>query len=213
MSSKLSQKQINKLFFTPIINKLFEDGLILESDFNNQDILKEKVDLFHFENAHRMEFPLLIDHRETLIRIADKEYENDHTELGVSLYATYVEHSLNRVIQLACKKKKLDEKTTIEIIKNINIHGKCSWLLLLLDLPAINPKHKKTILTLSDERNSYFHYKWKTDMDDDVEPKTNKNIEKLKAIKLLLKYLRNYESKLEFKGKKGIIENISSNYR
>jgi hypothetical protein len=82
----------------------------------------------------------------------------------------------------------------------------------LLDLPIIRQEYVKTILEISDERNSYFHYKWKPEPDTDKVPDLDKEKkdeeEKIKKIKSLLRYLKAYETKFEFKGKKKHIDKM-----
>ena len=136
--------------------------------------------------------------------VAKEQNNKGADDFSTALYATFVEHTLNRIIHLACVSKKTDVKTQSEIIKNINISGKCTWLIKLLNLPPFNTSHIKTIESISAERNSYIHYKWKPSKDEisNHDREKIKINEKLKKIKSLLKYLRTYEAKIEFKGKK-----------
>lgn len=76
----------------------------------------------------------------------------------------------------------------------------------MLGLPPLKSDYVKTILAIADERNSFFHYKWKPDPDTDKIPDLDReekvHSEKIKKVKALIKYLKNYETKLEFGGKK-----------
>jgi hypothetical protein len=124
-----------------------------------------------------------------------------------------VEHTLNSIIHHQCFKKKFDEKTKLDILRNVNLIGKCSWLIKLLGLPPMKSDHVKTILAIADERNSFFHYKWKPDPDTDKIPDLDKEdrvySEKIKKIKALIKYLKNYETNQEYGGKKKKIIKVS----
>jgi hypothetical protein len=207
---KKYEKEIAQNVFTNIINKLFEEGVILESDFLDKKKIDDKVGDYIVKNHGRFDFELTVDHRETLIETANREYLNGSIELAIGLYATFVEHTLNKIIFMRCKSKKLDLKTSTEIIKSINISGKCTWLLKLLGLPNLNINYLKIIYKIAEERNSYFHYKWKPEIDckEDVD-KVKHREQKLNEIKRLLRYLKNYESKIEFKGKKQVIKKIT----
>ena len=109
---------------------------------------------------------------------------------------------MNYIIQSACYNSEIDRKTTTEIIRNVNIGGKSTWLIKLLGLRPINEKHIKTILKTAELRNAYIHYKWKPD-----NSKGKDENEHLKNVKEMVKYLRTYETKIEFQGKKNIINN------
>src|SRR5690606_40762186 len=65
------------------------------------------------------------------------------------------------------------------------IIGKCTWLIKLLDLPTFRQEYVKIILTVSNERNSYIHYKWKTEIDSDkilnLDTENNTEAEKLRS--------------------------------
>lgn len=88
----------------------------------------------------------------------------------------------------------------------MNINGKATWLIRLLGLPPINRKHLKTISKTSELRNAYLHYKWKP---SETEEKTED--EHLLSIKGMIRYLRAYETKIEFQGKKNLINNTINN--
>jgi predicted DNA-binding protein YlxM (UPF0122 family) len=82
-----------------------------------------------------------------------------------------------------------------------------------LQLPPFKSEHVKTILSVSEERNSYFHYKWKNDPSFheiiDLEKEEKIRIEKMKKIKSVIRYLKNYETKLEYEGKKKKIVKVA----
>lgn len=207
------QRQIARIIFPEIVNQLHKSGEISNEELSNKKLVFKKIREFLDKNKGLPNLEIIVDHRETILESAENENKKGHFELSVTLYATFVEHTLNRIIHLACVSKKIDTKTQTEVIKNINIIGKCTWLLKLLELPPLNEKHVRTILAISDQRNSYIHYKWKpekdTDKVPDLEKKNHQETEDLKKIKALLRYLKSYESKIEYNGKKRQIHNIS----
>jgi hypothetical protein len=211
-SDKAFEEKFAKSILPDFINSLYKDGLISESDLSDKTIVFGKIRDYMKKNKGKINWEIIVDHRETLLNVAEAENKNGHFEFAVALYATFIEHTLNRIIHLACASKKIDKKTQTEIIRNINIIGKCTWLIKLLDLPIIRQEYVKTILEISDERNSYFHYKWKPEPDTDKVPDLDKEKkdeeEKIKKIKSLLRYLKAYETKFEFKGKKKHIDKM-----
>ena len=192
------------------INSLHQDGIISETDLLDKNIVFEKLSDYMEKNKGNIDFELIVDHRDTLIKVAEEEVKKRHFEFAVAIYATFIEHTLNRIIHLACSAKKIDPKTKVEVIKNVNIAGKCTWLIKLLELPAIKKEHVSTIFSIANERNAYIHYKWKPEPDEipDLETKKKEEEAKIKKIKSLLRYLKNYETKLEYKGKKSSITSL-----
>jgi hypothetical protein len=206
------EKWVAKSVIADLINSLHKERFITDKELADRDIVISKVKSYINKNKGNIDWQIIIDHRETIIEYAETAYKKENIELSIALYGTIIEHTLNRIIHLRCFEKKIDGKIQTEIIRNINIIGKCTWLLSLLDLPVLNEVHVKTIMLISEERNSYLHYKWKPEKDTDKVRDYNKEeteeIKKMKAIKSLLKYLKNYETKLEFKGNKSKIKKI-----
>lgn len=204
--TKAIESKILKAVLSDFINSLHRDGIISTDDLSDKIKVTEKIKKYMAKHKDNLIFDIIIDHRETLLNVAEKESKDGHFELAVSLYATFVEHTLNRIIHLTCLLRKIDAKTQTEIIRNVNMIGKCSWLMVLLNLPAFRKEYVSTILMIAEERNSFMHYKWKPERDTDKVPEPEKkekeNQEKINKIKALLKYLKTYETRLEFRGKK-----------
>lgn len=207
--SAKEEEKLKKAVVTAIIpslvNHLHNSGIISDADLSDKQIVNQKIRNF-LNRKNRPPWSITVDHRSTILSLADLQNKEGNRELSISLYATFVEHSLNSIIHHQCFKKKYDEKTKLEILRSVNLIGKCSWLIKILDLPPLKPDHVKTILAIADERNSFFHYKWKPDPDTDKIPDLDKDErihnEKIKKVKALIKYLKNYETKQEYYGKK-----------
>ena len=201
-------KKIANAILPNLVNSLYNDGIINDLDLNNQTLLFNKIEKYLTKN--KLDFQIVIDHRETILRVAEQEFKNGNQDFATALFVTSIEHTLNRLIDLACDNKKIDKKTASEIIKSVNISGKSSWLLKLLGLPEFNSGHQKFLIEISAERNSYIHYKWKPDSYSGKVPdsgsKSLKREEKNIKIKKLIKYLKNYEARCEYNGNKKRIQ-------
>jgi hypothetical protein len=199
------KKALVTTFIPSLVNDLHNSGIISDADLSDRQIVNEKIRQF-LNRKNKPSFSIVVDHRSTILSLAEQQNKEGHRELSISLYATFVEHSLNNIIHHQCLKKKIDEKTKLEILRSVNLMGKCSWLIKILGLPPLKPDHVKTILTIADERNSFFHYKWKPEPDTDKTPDLDNDErihnEKIKKAKALIKYLKNYGTKLEYNGKK-----------
>ena len=202
--SRLKQKLIQTVIPT-LVNNLLRLGIITDNDLNNKEFVSRKI-ADYLKTAKDSAFEYVVDHRSTILEIAERENKNKNHDISIALYAIFIEHTLNSIIHIACINRKIDEKTQTEVLRNINLIGKCTWLLKLLELPPFKSDHIKTILSISDDRNSYFHYKWKNDrrfhVVHDMEKEERVHYEKIKKIKLVIKYLKSYETKQEYRGKK-----------
>lgn len=174
------------------------------------EILSDKKKLNRYIKSLQIE--PVIDHRDELLQVAEEQFKKRNFGLSVALFASIIEHSVNKIISVRCSQKKLKDKTKKEILRNCDIQSKCTWLLELLDLPPFLTSYINIIKTTSDERNTYLHYKWNpiTNFDEipDLAKDNKENNEKRKKILSVLKYLKQYESRIEFKGNKSKLKDI-----
>lgn len=189
------KKEIADELMPFIINDLYKSGKIKENELDDKEAVYKNV-LEHFVNNLDFDIELLPDHRDSILNAA-QNYSTSNYQLSITLYATFIEHTLNFLIQSACFKIGIDSKTITDIIRSVNINGKSTWLIRLLGLRPINPKYIKTILEISEIRNSYLHYKWKP-----YNSQTHKETDNFKKVRELVKYLHTYETKYIFQGKK-----------
>lgn len=186
-----------------LINNLIKDGIIQEDELDNKSLIYKKVQEF-LDNTQYDFTHLNIDHRDAMLLIAKNNYDENY-EVSLTMFATIIEHTLNSIIKIYCINKALDIKTHIEIIRNVNIRGKYTWLLSLMGFPTIKESYTKLIQQISDERNSYVHYKWKTvDFEND-----NPKIELVKLEKLI-NYIKQYETEILYNGNKNRIDKITT---
>lgn len=182
------------------INHLLKEGKIKKEDLPDKKRVLQKI-LDYIDN-HNIEYQYAVDHRVNLLKNANNFYNSDY-DLSLTLYSTYIEHTINSIIDLYCREKSIGDKTRNEIVRNINILGKFTWLIELINLPKINEKKIVSIKKITESRNSYIHYKWNyTKFDDEkIENRISHS-----EIKSTIKYLKTYESKLEFRGLKNKIK-------
>ena len=207
--SKASRDALGRTFMRDLIHQLHTNGLLTDEDLNDKDVVYSKTQKYLSKHKGNLDIVIIPDHREDILDTADDLNKKGHTQLAISLYATFIEHTLNKIISIECSYKNIDRKTQTEIIKT-NI-GKCTWLFKLLGLPQLKPQYVKMILKISEERNSYLHYKWKPSPDKiSDEDKTEKDKqEKIDKIKALIKYLKNYDTKHHYRGQKSRIIKVT----
>ena len=182
-----------------IITSLFTDGLLTPDDLTlSREDFSNKI----MTIVGSSELSVTVDHRDKILIEADTFFKRKEYELSKIMYAMFFEHSLNGLISNYCSRKRFDEKTKVDIIRSVDLQGKLSWLLKILGFPIFNDAHRKIIKKLSDERNSFIHYKWKPEASELKTPLTNDIIEEFKSIKKATIYMKKYEAKILFNNKK-----------
>lgn len=145
-----------------------------------------------------------IDHRLEMLSLA-REYKKIYKyELACLFYATWVEHWLNGIVSVLATRFGMTHAHVTNIIRDVSLRGKLSWLLKLLGSREIYHSHKNAILKLADLRNAFVHYKWKPIDADEM----NADLEFKKIVdsfEKTVKYLQNFESKYVFENSKSKI--------
>jgi len=183
-----------------VIKSFFAKERLTESDLDlpNNEFYEKFLSLFR-----RSKIALLVDHREDILNQAELFFKNKNYDYAKVFYAMYFEHSLNALIELECQKRKISEKVQIEIIRGIDIHGKLTWLPVLLGHKRLNEKYIGVIKKLADDRNGFIHYKWKAIPDDPNDSPADIQIEtEFKKIRLAVRHMKQYETRTLFRKNK-----------
>src|SRR5690606_27827427 len=130
-------KAFLKEILPQFINQLIKDKKITKDQLSDKKLVLEKV-LEYLDND-KIEIQYAVDHRNEIINKAVYYYEKDYY-LSITLISFFIEHTINSIIDLYCRENSVSEKYRIEIIRNLNIASKFSWLLVLMKLPKINSK-------------------------------------------------------------------------
>lgn len=192
---KLTKDIINKLeshLLNGVYKGFIKNGYLDPRGKTESQIAKELYNLINELKPGNIDFTT--DHTDNLLKEA-RRYKKigNHCELACLLYATWVEHWLNNIIIIQCRKKSLNKKETTQIIRSSNFDSKLSWLLKLLDAKPINKNHKQSLLKLIESRNSYVHYKWNLSEANSFITTENNSIENsIQDIEKTIKYLNNY---------------------
>ena len=152
---------------------------------------------------------LVTDHRDSLLKKAECFLKTNDLELAIVLYALFFEHAINGIIVRVLEKNKIANKTKNEILRSASLKAKLTWVLELLNLPKFNEKHVKFILKIAEERNAFVHYKFNAYHADHDNEEPLKTI--LNDVKKTIRYTKNYETKITYKGKKSTIQNKLKN--
>lgn len=186
-----------------IVQSLVKEGSITIEDFKDKVTLRKKID----DIVGRCELILITDYTDNLLQTAKnfkKEGKIDNFKL---FYAICFEHLMNGfIVDVVCIRKSIDKKTINDIIKSVNMNGKITWLLTLLELPPITSHHKKTLLKLNEDRNSYVHYKYNPKPDEIDKDEDTKIKEEFRQIEKTIIYFKRYISKVLYNNSKTEID-------
>ena len=134
--------------------------------------LDENVVLFLSKNRHFYDDDTPVhtttDFTNELLDDAKQYYDQGNYAYTSLLYATWMEHIVNKVIFITARKSNLTQGDLKNIIRSTNLRAKTTWLLKLLGLPEIPEPHQVNMLRLADMRNAFVHYKWSSQSVDDT---------------------------------------------
>src|SRR5260370_1391895 len=111
-----------------------------------------------------------VDHSHDLAQHARRFHDQGYFEIAVLLYATACEHWVNDVVSKLFRRDNLVREDVVQIIRDTHLRAKCTWFLKLLGGPPLNAQHLKALFRLTDLRNEFAHYKWKSFDLDKADP-------------------------------------------
>ncbi len=150
--------------------------------------------------AESGDFSFIIDHTPDLLRQAAGAVERGDMAIAAILYATWVEHWVNGLINSLLKRRGLEESVTVEVIRDTPFRGKMTWLLQVLGAPSLDAGHLGKILNLVELRNEYVHYKWKSYEEGVLAQRRNTLKMRVETIAATIAYLLDYEQALLYAG-------------
>lgn len=206
------ENKLTKELVKSIIQSLYATEVLSDEDLKDNKSLANA-----FKNIFKDgDISVIIDHRGGILEQAKKYQKLGSYEFSRIFYATYFEHSINSIIENYCSRRKISLNSQTEIIKNVNLWGKLTWMLEILNLPKFNKVHLKTIKILADNRNAFIHYKWKPsdefDKNFDREIENKIILSEFEQIQKAVIYFKKYEAKVMFNGKKKILQKLKMFY-
>lgn len=192
-------REYGPIIIRKVVTTLVKYGLLNINDMDRSDVLGETLKLIE-----DMDFKFVLDYKDNILEHARKFCMNNEIELSYLLYATWFEHWINEIISILAGRKDLNDKEIYEIIRNISIRGKYTWLLKLFEFEEIDEEHLKLIFKLIELRNGFVHYKWNEKNDDlkDKEAIVMENIEET------VEYLMDIENKYIYNNSKEKLADI-----
>lgn len=150
----------------------------------------------------------IIDHHESLLTEARNYTKRKKHEKACLFYATWFEHWINNLVSTRGQIYLSREEVKI-LIRDCSLKAKYSCFPTLLSLPRLSNDHIKTVLRITELRNSFVHYKF-TPVDLDVPEEDDEAWKRdFKRTEQAVKYLQAYERKHIYKGKKDKAKQLS----
>jgi hypothetical protein len=106
------------------------------------------------------DFDIVLDHRQDLLKLARHFRLQNRREYAVLMYATWIEHSLNLILQELARARSVGETHVQAFLREASVRAKSSWLFVLLGRKPLSNRIVSRIQRLADSRNSFIHYKW-----------------------------------------------------
>lgn len=207
--SKKELYKIGEAFAIGIVQEAIRSGYLDAKRTDHVGMVNYVTKYMKGRRRKRTPFFTVIDHRDTILKEA-RLFSNSHkSELALLLYATWIEHFVNSLVEGAARKKKLPIHQVSDLIRDTPIRAKLSWLLHLLGLPPIPHSRQQYIEQIMQTRNSFVHYKWKfKNLDDNSDDAQLKKI--IGPTERIVSYLKHYERRhvLHFSNKqiRGFLE-------
>tara|TARA_R100000322_G_scaffold131122_1_gene87133 strand:- start:15 stop:644 length:630 start_codon:yes stop_codon:yes gene_type:complete len=198
MASKEESRKLNRVIRS-IYESLLASGHLTAEDLEDGEALPSKV----LSLLQGPDINFLIDHRDKLLPNAE-HFANEGTfELALMFYATYYEHTINKIIGATVHSSDLSASVTKGILRNVNLEGKLTWVLEVLGLPAFNAHYLKTVKNVSEARNAFVHYKWQPKSSDTKTTSGHQLPQLSEDASKAANYFKKFEARCLFKGNKG----------
>ncbi len=199
MKQDKEEIKFRKDIVSALVESAFIYGLITEKDFDNRDILLDKVRKGIPKKDSELFFTIV--HHPDLLERAEDAVKNNEWNYVYVYYATYFEHFINDILCVWAVKQKKPHKVIKELIRKVSIEDKYSWVLELLNAPKFNTKHLKIIKKLSENRNSFLHYKFEPEAANEPAGKEQKEWNTMsRDVKKAVIYSKKYRSKFVWNG-------------
>jgi hypothetical protein len=157
------------------------------------ELVKEAV-----EWAKHRPMRMSMDFRPNLLNKARSLKRRNELNEATLYYATWFEHWINFFFMR--KTHVLDENEFRQMIRDVNVRGKYTWLLALAVGQRIPEKHLRAILRICELRNEFVHYKFKLVDADKFEDEVKQRRQTYQAAENAVRYLEGFETKHLFKG-------------
>lgn len=134
MLAKKMDKKVEEAVFNTILQGLLKEaistGKINPSKLTPTQIRSKGMDILELFTRGEIDLRIITDHTRDLLKRARTQANENHNELALFFYATWVEHSLNRWIYCLCGGS--DNQISKMLIRETGIRAKYAWVYMAL---------------------------------------------------------------------------------
>lgn len=139
-----------------VIAAFADAGLLEASDLRRAAVLDRVVRI----TRQLPDLEAVNGHQAELLHLARKFRLDSQREYAILMYATWIEHTLNLVLQELAKTRSIGEAHIQAFLREGSVRAKSSWLFVLLGKQPPSHRIVSRIQRLADSRNSFIHYRW-----------------------------------------------------
>jgi hypothetical protein len=208
--SPISQEieQVGRELLVVLYEALLTDGHIDPTGQTEAQIMAQVRKAAVEWSRHR---PMLMsyDFKGDLLSAARRLKRTKQDNEAILYYATWFEHWINGV--LIRKNQALAERESCQMLRDVNLKGKFTWLLALVHGKRIPQTHVRAIMQIGELRNEFIHYKYRmldVDQPDERKPKL---LNAFRSAETAIRYLQHFEERHFFKGAaRQVLRNLRS---
>lgn len=201
MAATIDERE-RQWIYEQVVRSMLDEGELTERDLKSPTALMRRIG----ERLDRTKLQFVVDHRQNVLDLAKEATDQSDYELAIMYYGLFFEHQINSIIDDVLSARRLGPKTAIEVIRNVNLRGKLTWLPDILGLPALSSHHKKTIVDVTEARNGYVHYKYTAVSENPLRDEERDSARLLGNAAKAASYLRRYEARLIWNGQKANVQ-------
>jgi hypothetical protein len=203
--SRATREQTKQEFVACIYEALLADGHIDIKGKNEEQIMGEVLkSALRWSKLRPM--MMSIDFKGDLLTRARSFKRSGKEHEAILYYATWFEHWINGILLRGLRS--LDERERCQMIRDVGLRGKFSWMPAFIHGKRFPQKHINAVLKICDLRNEFVHYKYKmVDADDDSDESRFKEAHKM--AESAIRYFLKFEERHFFKGAaRGVLRNL-----
>jgi hypothetical protein len=148
-------------FIVVILRSYIEDGSIKVGERPPEEIVNEAKSLAREIADENVELRRVRDHRLTLLQRAEDEAAQGSIELAITLYALWIEHTVNGYLIFGLQHKEYSlDKVINPLIRDLSLRTKTTALWNVAGFEPLSDEDLALIDQISQARNVFVHYKW-----------------------------------------------------
>ncbi len=143
-----------------VFRSYVEDGSIEINEKPSEQIINEYKSITQELIAGEVELRHTSDHRQHLLERAEAEAGSGSAEIAVTLYALWIEHTVNGNLIYGLQRKGYDLETINPLIRELRLRTKITALWHIAGFEPLAGEDVALIDQISGARNAFVHYKW-----------------------------------------------------